>query len=89
MLVVLTAAAGVLAGILRLLAGLLPAALLPLAGLALATLMLAALLMLATLMLTALLTGMVGVLGILVHQVLSFVSAPQLKENCEAKFQLR
>jgi hypothetical protein len=80
-LVVLTAA-GLLAGVLRLLARLLASALL-LAGLVLATLLLATLvlaalllsaLVLATLVLPALLAGIIGVL---VHHVLSCCPHPQ------------
>jgi hypothetical protein len=70
-LVVLTAA-GLLAGVLRLLARLLASALL-LAGLVLATLLLSAL-VLATLVLPALLAGIIGVL---VHHVLSCCPHPQ------------
>jgi hypothetical protein len=77
-LVVLTAAgllaglAGVLARILRLLAGLLAAALLMLAGLVLAALLL----------LVALLAGIIGVL---IHHVLSCCPCPTMKEDREAK----
>jgi hypothetical protein len=77
-LVVLTAA-GLLAGVLRLLAGLLAAALL-LAGLV----VLAALLMLVALVLAALLAGIV-VLGVLIHHVLSCCPCPNNQADCEAK----
>jgi uncharacterized protein YqhQ len=80
-LVVLTAA-GLLAGVLRLLAGLLAAALLVLAGLV----VLAALVLLVTLMLTAaLLAGIVGVLGVLIHYVLSSCPCPTIKTRLRSK----
>jgi hypothetical protein len=81
-LVVLTT--GLLAGVLRLLAGLLAAALL-LAGLVIATLVLAALL-LSTLVLAALLAGIV-VLGVLIHHVLSCCPCPTIKLTAKQRFQ--
>jgi uncharacterized protein YqhQ len=89
--IVLAAAAGVLAGVLRLLAGLLATALL-LAGLVVlaALLMLAALvlvtLVLSALMLTAaLLAGIVGVLGVLIHHVLSCCPCPTIERRLRSK----
>jgi hypothetical protein len=91
-LVVLTT--GLLAGVLRLLAGLLAPALL-LAGLMIATLVLTALL-LATLVLAALvlaatllvsaLAGIV-VLGVLIHHVLSCCPYPTIKWTAKQRFQ--
>jgi hypothetical protein len=82
-------AAGLLAGILRLLAGLLPAALL-LATLMLATLVLTALLLsalvLAALVLTALLAGIVGVL---IHHLHSCCPCPTIKIIAKQRFQSR
>jgi hypothetical protein len=81
MLFVLTATAGILdgilAGILGLLTGLLAATLL-LAGLV----VLAALLGLSALVLPALLAG---VIGVLVHHVLSCCPCPATQDDCEAK----
>jgi hypothetical protein len=81
--------AGLLAGVLRLLAGLLAAALL-LAALVLATLVLTALLLsalvLAALVLSALLAGIVGVL---IHHVLSFCPRPTIKMIAKQRFQSR
>jgi hypothetical protein len=97
-LVVLTA--GLLAGILRLLAGLLPAALL-LATLVLAALVLTALLLsalvLAALVLTALvLTALMllsallaGIVGVLIHHVLSFCPHTTIKMIAKQRFQSR
>jgi hypothetical protein len=92
-------AAGLLAGVLRLLAGLLASALLlaalvlavlVLATLLLATLVLAALLLaalvVATLVLPALLAGIVGVL---VHHVLSCCPHPTIKMIAKQRFQSR
>jgi hypothetical protein len=87
MFVVLTATAGVLAGILAgvlgLLAGLLAAALLVLAGLV----VLAALLVLsATLVLAALLAGIIGVL---IHHLLSCCPCHTIKLIAKQRFQSR
>jgi hypothetical protein len=82
MLVVLTAAAGVLAGVLRLLAGLLAAALL-LAGLVILT---ALLVLVATLVLSALLAGIIGVL---IHHSLSCCPRPTIKMIAKQRFQSR
>jgi hypothetical protein len=99
--VVLTA--GLLAGVLRLLAGLLPAALL-LATLVLATLVLTALLLstlvVAALVLTALLlstlvvaalvlTALAGIVRVLIHHVLSCCPRPTNKMIAKQRFQSR
>jgi hypothetical protein len=85
-LVVLTA--GLLAGVLRLLAGLLPAALLlatlvvalVLTALLLSALVLAALMLTALMLLSALmLTALAGIVGVLIHHVLSYCPCPQLR----------
>jgi hypothetical protein len=84
--VVLTA--GLLAGVLRLLAGLLPAALL-LATLVLATLVLTALL-LSTLVVAALvLTALAGIVRVLIHHVLSCCPRPTNKMIAKQRFQSR
>jgi hypothetical protein len=99
-----TLVAAVLAGILRLLAGLLTAALL-LAALVLATLVLTALLLaalvLATLVLTALLLSalvlaalvltalLAGIVGVLIHHVLSCSPCPTVKMIAKQRFQSR
>jgi hypothetical protein len=96
-LVVLTA--GLLAGVLRLLAGLLAAALL-LAALVVATLVLTALLLatlvVAALVLTALmllsalvLPALAGIVGVLIHHVLSCCPRPTNKMIAKQRFQSR
>jgi hypothetical protein len=97
-------AAGLLAGVLRLLAGLLASALL-LAALLLAALLLAALLLaalvlavlvLATLLLAALVLAtlvlpalLAGIVGVLVHHVLSCCPHPTIKMIAKQRFQSR
>jgi hypothetical protein len=75
-------AAGLLAGILRLLAGLLAPALL-LAGLVLAAL----LVLVATLVLSALLAGII--LVVLIHHVFSCCACPTIKLIAKQRFQSR
>jgi hypothetical protein len=83
--VVLTAA-GLLAGILRLLAGLLAAALLLARLVVLAALLVLVVLVLATLVLSALLTGIVGVL---IHHLLSCCPRLTIKMIAKQRFQSR
>jgi hypothetical protein len=84
-LVVLTT--GLLAGVLRLLAGLLAAALL-LATLVVATLVLTALL-LSALVVAALLSALAGIIGVLIHHVLSCCPRPTNKTLAKQRFQSR